>query len=132
MSGVTMRSVMSVSTVKVGTTMKSMKPGDRSHTKHNSQFHSNRRAYLCLRRASWRTCDGVEAGETYRSGTGRPWWTCGRTAGRMEVRDLPPCPPGKRQRENSALTIQHHVTDGNGQGPHDAMLENIFLEFGKN
>lgn len=29
MSGVTMRSIMSVSTVKVGTTMKSMKPGDK-------------------------------------------------------------------------------------------------------
>ena len=29
MSGVTIRSIMSVSTVKVGTTMKSMNPGDK-------------------------------------------------------------------------------------------------------
>lgn len=35
MSGVTMRSIMSVSTVKVGTTMKSMNPGDEDVSKGN-------------------------------------------------------------------------------------------------
>ena len=46
MSGVTMRSVMSVSTVKVGTTMKSMKPGDAIR-----DAHKTRRSVTCYRGA---------------------------------------------------------------------------------
>lgn len=44
MSGVTIRSIMSVSTVKVGTTMKSMNPGDKDRSA-NSQ-HLNKQSLL--------------------------------------------------------------------------------------
>lgn len=47
MSGVTMRSIMSVSTVKVGTTIKSMNPGDKHFRKNYCQNDCDKKENKC-------------------------------------------------------------------------------------
>ena len=86
--GSTIFSATSVSTEKVGSTMKSMKPAV-------GRGHGD---------VGWgprRPQDGDRAGDattTHRSGTGPPAWRCGRRGARRAAPARPPCHPAEAQR----------------------------------
>lgn len=83
--GVTNFSATSVSTENVGSTMKSMNPGDR---------RGHGVAGDTLGTAWGQDRDG-NLPRTHRSATGPPAWRCGRRGARRAAPARPPCPPGK-------------------------------------
>lgn len=80
-------SAVSIRTLKVGSTMKSMNP---AHRENSECLYAVTIATVMFYFAPLRVSGG-----SHRSATVQSWWLCGRTGGRRGVPDPPPYLPGR-------------------------------------